>query len=250
MTDSQVATGDIAGRTCPYCFSPLKEGGSISTCPTCAAVHHSECWRENGGCAITSCAGGPPEPGEGRQEAPVSPEADGKQRATEPRRRRTGRIAAVAAVVLAAAGGVTAVALSSGASSSSGGEPAPVVDPGGPPDASPEPPPPDGEETIGWWVGEGYDDYGDAIDIDLDVTSVTGVDDGRLIDTWSTGSCAGTLGFSHMEGDTVVFDQVADTLDCSDSTVYLTPMPDGTLEFLETWSDELGDPHELSAILE
>lgn len=49
----------MAGRNCPYCRFPIKEGGRIYECGNCRAVHHEDCWADNGGCAITSCAGGP-----------------------------------------------------------------------------------------------------------------------------------------------------------------------------------------------
>jgi hypothetical protein len=57
--DSVPATEDLAGRNCPYCRFPLKAGGAVHHCPSCHAVHHTECWQENGGCAIASCASGP-----------------------------------------------------------------------------------------------------------------------------------------------------------------------------------------------
>lgn len=51
------ADADVVGRSCPYCRFPLKPGQSISTCRECRAVHHLECFVENGGCAINGCAG-------------------------------------------------------------------------------------------------------------------------------------------------------------------------------------------------
>jgi hypothetical protein len=51
------AVGDEAGRSCPYCRFPLKEGAEVVRCPVCGAVHHAECWEENGGCAVVGCAG-------------------------------------------------------------------------------------------------------------------------------------------------------------------------------------------------
>jgi len=49
------ATADMAGRSCPYCRFPLKEGGEVEPCPSCKAVHHADCWQENGGCAVNGC---------------------------------------------------------------------------------------------------------------------------------------------------------------------------------------------------
>ncbi len=40
---------------CPYCQSTVESDGGTVTCPRCSAVHHEECWRDNGGCAVASC---------------------------------------------------------------------------------------------------------------------------------------------------------------------------------------------------
>ncbi len=73
-----IAGGDVAGRTCPYCRFPIKEGGEVVGCGACHAPHHVDCWADNHGCAVIACAGGPPK-GEGSYAAtermPVSPEA-------------------------------------------------------------------------------------------------------------------------------------------------------------------------------
>jgi Prokaryotic RING finger family 1 len=53
------AEADISGRNCPYCRFPIKEGTEVTVCPTCGAPHHTECWNDNQGCAITACASGP-----------------------------------------------------------------------------------------------------------------------------------------------------------------------------------------------
>jgi hypothetical protein len=50
-----VVTAEMAGRPCPYCRFPLKEGGEASPCPGCKAVHHADCWNENDGCAVNGC---------------------------------------------------------------------------------------------------------------------------------------------------------------------------------------------------
>jgi hypothetical protein len=31
----------------------------VIACPVCDAIHHDDCWGENGGCAVALCAGGP-----------------------------------------------------------------------------------------------------------------------------------------------------------------------------------------------
>jgi Prokaryotic RING finger family 1 len=59
MTPGSPATSEMVGRTCPYCRFGLEEGVGIIACPVCKAVHHDDCWEENGGCAVALCAGGP-----------------------------------------------------------------------------------------------------------------------------------------------------------------------------------------------
>ena len=54
-----VATSADAGRSCPYCRFPIKDGAQIAVCGVCRAPHHGECWDENGGCAVVACVGGP-----------------------------------------------------------------------------------------------------------------------------------------------------------------------------------------------
>lgn len=49
------ASDELAGRACPYCRFPLKEAAEIVECRSCHAVHHSDCWSENSGCAINGC---------------------------------------------------------------------------------------------------------------------------------------------------------------------------------------------------
>jgi Prokaryotic RING finger family 1 len=74
------ATADIAGRNCPYCRFPIKEDTEVTVCPTCSSPHHTECWTDNQGCAITGCASGPgstsaPPPGPQTQAMPAVPES-------------------------------------------------------------------------------------------------------------------------------------------------------------------------------
>jgi hypothetical protein len=54
-----VADAAYAGRSCPYCRFPMKEGGEVVLCGHCHSVHHLDCWTDNGGCAVVACAGGP-----------------------------------------------------------------------------------------------------------------------------------------------------------------------------------------------
>jgi hypothetical protein len=56
---SRVAVGTAeAGRPCPACRFPLRHGTVAERCDACGALHHEECWREAGGCAVEGCAGG------------------------------------------------------------------------------------------------------------------------------------------------------------------------------------------------
>lgn len=51
------AVPEDAGRTCPYCRFPLKEGVRAVACASCNTLHHEECWQDGRGCAIFGCAG-------------------------------------------------------------------------------------------------------------------------------------------------------------------------------------------------
>ena len=63
MTSERSARTAEAGRACPYCRFALKSGIPVVDCAACSAVHHAECWADNGGCAIVGCAGGPGQAG-------------------------------------------------------------------------------------------------------------------------------------------------------------------------------------------
>ncbi len=52
-----VATAADAGRSCPYCRFPLKEGAAAERCDSCSSLHHEDCWRDGGGCAVLGCTG-------------------------------------------------------------------------------------------------------------------------------------------------------------------------------------------------
>lgn len=110
------------GRACPYCRFPLKQGVAVVTCPICDATHHAECWRDNGGCAIVACAGGPTtRPAGGAAETPTATHRSGADVHSEhgvtpipppppPLGRRSPSLA-VAVIVLALAVGGAAVAI-------------------------------------------------------------------------------------------------------------------------------------------
>ena len=108
------------GRACPYCHFPLKQGVAVRTCPVCDATHHAECWRDNGGCAIVACGGGPTRgPVGGAAETSTAPQlvaADvypkhGVTPIPPPRLGRRGPSLAIAVIVLALAVGGAAVAI-------------------------------------------------------------------------------------------------------------------------------------------
>ncbi len=50
-----IATAEDAGRSCPYCRFPLKEGAPAERCDSCGSLHHEDCWVDGGGCAVFGC---------------------------------------------------------------------------------------------------------------------------------------------------------------------------------------------------
>lgn len=46
-------------RLCPYCRFKVVPGTGAVSCHACGALHHAECWDDNGGCAVMACAGAP-----------------------------------------------------------------------------------------------------------------------------------------------------------------------------------------------
>lgn len=50
-----IATAADAGRSCPYCRFPLKEGAAAERCDSCNSLHHEDCWRDGGGCSVLGC---------------------------------------------------------------------------------------------------------------------------------------------------------------------------------------------------
>lgn len=57
QTGTQAASGDLIGKTCPYCRFPLKPGEQVLLCPACKVPHHLDCWQENEGCTTYGCRG-------------------------------------------------------------------------------------------------------------------------------------------------------------------------------------------------
>ncbi len=49
----------VVGSACPYCGALIKANSEIEICSFCDTPHHSECWRENGGCTTYGCENAP-----------------------------------------------------------------------------------------------------------------------------------------------------------------------------------------------
>jgi len=50
---------DTNPNLCAICMSPVGEGDAATKCPACQALYHTDCWQENGGCAIYGCSQAP-----------------------------------------------------------------------------------------------------------------------------------------------------------------------------------------------
>lgn len=48
--------GGHTGKTCGICQSGISGREVETACPVCQAPYHSECWQENGGCAVYGCS--------------------------------------------------------------------------------------------------------------------------------------------------------------------------------------------------
>lgn len=57
MDSANVDSSSIGAR-CAYCRAPWTQDDAVQ-CPECDTVSHRECWVENGGCPILSCAAAP-----------------------------------------------------------------------------------------------------------------------------------------------------------------------------------------------
>jgi hypothetical protein len=56
---------EVIGGNCPFCGDLIKGSGLVAICPSCRAVHHSECWSANAGCTTLGCSRAPARPGAG-----------------------------------------------------------------------------------------------------------------------------------------------------------------------------------------
>lgn len=61
-----------AALLCAICQSPLAGEDPRTSCPGCNAAYHTDCWTENGGCAIYGCAQVPKTEGRKSIEMPVA----------------------------------------------------------------------------------------------------------------------------------------------------------------------------------
>lgn len=43
------------GKVCGVCLSPINDSEAKTSCPACHVEYHTECWQENGGCAVYGC---------------------------------------------------------------------------------------------------------------------------------------------------------------------------------------------------
>jgi hypothetical protein len=48
-----------SGPVCAICLSPITDTDEKTSCPSCNAAYHAECWNENGGCAVYGCSQAP-----------------------------------------------------------------------------------------------------------------------------------------------------------------------------------------------
>lgn len=46
-------------RKCPYCQVSFEAGEATISCGACSTLHHAECWKDNRGCTVMGCDGGP-----------------------------------------------------------------------------------------------------------------------------------------------------------------------------------------------
>jgi hypothetical protein len=44
---------------CVYCHTPIKTENVVVRCPICRTIHHPECWKDGGGCAVFGCKKAP-----------------------------------------------------------------------------------------------------------------------------------------------------------------------------------------------
>jgi hypothetical protein len=125
-----VVSAGQAGKTCPYCRFPLKEGAAAEQCGACSTLHHAECWADGHGCSVLGCANA------NSFTPPVPTQPTVVVRAVEPPtpagRRRWPLWAGIVAAVLVAGGigAAVVVAVSGGSSDTTTRE---VTQPGGAP---------------------------------------------------------------------------------------------------------------------
>jgi len=76
---NMIAGPGIAGKTCPYCQTPIKPNVPVHVCDACGIPHHLECWQQNGGCTTFGCSGAGTAGVQVNTGPPVFPPAYGQQ---------------------------------------------------------------------------------------------------------------------------------------------------------------------------
>ena len=71
MSADPMSAGAPVG-SCPFCLGALGAEEPTHSCPACHAVHHKECWDENGGCSVYGCTCVPAVEARSALEVPVS----------------------------------------------------------------------------------------------------------------------------------------------------------------------------------
>lgn len=59
-------------ETCQFCFCATGTADGLTACPECHSVYHTECWEENGGCAVYGCEAAATPPARQDIEIPAS----------------------------------------------------------------------------------------------------------------------------------------------------------------------------------
>lgn len=55
MSERERPQIEVQSTRCPYCHDSLERGVKPEICPSCHALHHTECWEEYGACS--ACGG-------------------------------------------------------------------------------------------------------------------------------------------------------------------------------------------------
>lgn len=174
-----IASQSEAGKTCPYCRFPLKEGSAIVQCGSCEATHHADCWQENGGCTVVGCVAGSSADTVTKVSSPLPSDVAMPPQSPPAIRARHTPWLAIAVLVLAFAIVGTGVAFitSNNKSDATSGETDPPAESSGSADGA--------EDSA---VDPNSIDYGDAVPSDPDSSDFSDTDPADSDDTSSTSS--------------------------------------------------------------